>query len=390
MYFAADSLPKYANSRKGKVRIMKNYYRKFMCLVSLILAGMTVFPSVAGSETAACCTDEKNAVTAMTTNDGVKVSSRFWELFVGSKDKEEEKVLIPGGMVFGAKVKQAHVTVSEADGISSVKPGDQLISLGGKSISSVADVKEVLSECDGSDLAAIIQRGKSSFKVSLSPRLENDGYRLGLTLRDGAAGIGTITYIDPETGCFGGLGHGICDAESGEVIDITAGSVTGVILGGVVKGASGKPGELSGILTDKPLGEVYSNTECGVFGKLDTPLPKDTLEVPIGHRSDVHEGKACIYSTVKNGKCTKFDIEITEVNSSSHGTKSFKIKVTDPALLAITGGIVKGMSGSPIIQDGKLVGAVTHVMVANPTEGYGIFIENMLAAAQNQIQPKAA
>ena len=336
-----------------------------MCLVSLILAGMTVFPSVAGSETAACCTDENEAAAVMTTSDGIRVSSRFWELFVGKKDSEEETVLIPGGMVFGAKVKQAHVTVTDTHGQSSIKPGDQLISLDGKDISSVADVKEVLSECDGSDLTAVIQRQKSSFKVSITPHRQNDGYKLGLTLRDGAAGIGTITYIDPETGCFGGLGHGICDAESGEVIDITAGTVTGVILGGVVKGTSGKPGELSGILTDKPLGEVYSNTECGVFGKLDTSLPKDTLEVPRGHRSDVHAGKACIYSTVKNGKCTKFDIEITEVNSSSHGTKSFKIKVTDPALLAITGGIVKGMSGSPIIQDGKLVGAVTHVCV-NP------------------------
>jgi stage IV sporulation protein B len=203
-------------------------------------------------------------------------------------------------------------------------------------------------------------------------------------LKDGAAGIGTITYIDPVTGEFGGLGHGICDSDTGEVISFTAGEVTGIVLSGVKKGEEGKPGELSGMLTDKVSGVLYSNTECGVFGKLDK-IPETIAATPIAiaHRNEVQEGEAIIRSTVKSGAVKEYKIQISEVNKASTGTKSFKIKVTDPTLIAITGGVVRGMSGSPIIQNGKLVGAVTHVMVASPTEGYGIFIENMLNAAQN-------
>ena len=209
-------------------------------------------------------------------------------------------------------------------------------------------------------------------------------YRLGVVLKDGAAGIGTITYIDPETGDFGGLGHGICDTDTGEVINFTEGQITGVILSGVKKGEEGKPGELSGLLTDKVKGVLYSNTECGVFGKLDSiPEGLSSTAIEIAHRDDVHSGEATILSTVKVGSVKEYKIEISDINKGSTGTKSFKIKVTDPALIAITGGVVRGMSGSPIIQDGKLVGAVTHVMVANPTEGYGIFIENMLSASES-------
>ena len=192
-----------------------------------------------------------------------------------------------------------------------------------------------------------------------------------------------LIYVNPKTGDFGGLGHGICDTDTGEVIDFTEGQVTGVILSGVKKGEEGKPGELSGLLTDKVTGELYANTECGVFGRLDTvPDSLTQTAVQIAHKDEVHEGEATILSTVKMGAAKEYKIEISEINKSSTGTKSFKIKVTDPTLIAITGGVVRGMSGSPIIQDGKLVGAVTHVMVANPTEGYGIFIENMINASQ--------
>ena len=161
-------------------------------------------------------------------------------------------------------------------------------------------------------------------------------------------------------------------------------------LGGVTRGEIGKPGELSGILNKKHLGEVAINSECGVFGVLDSFDTQSREALPVGKKSELHRGEAEIISTVKNGKRQSYKIEITEIDKSSTGSKSFKIKVTDPTLITITGGIVRGMSGSPIIQDGKLVGAVTHVLVANPTEGYGIFIENMLSAAQSQATPKAA
>jgi stage IV sporulation protein B len=145
---------------------------------------------------------------------------------------------------------------------------------------------------------------------------------------------------------------------------------------------------------DKSLGSLILNTECGVFGILNASanekICSDSSLLPIGRRDEVKEGEATIISTVKNGKKDFYTISIESIDRNSDGSKSFRIKVTDPALIALTGGIVRGMSGSPIIQDGKLVGAVTHVMVANPTEGYGIFIENMLAATQQGVQPKAA
>ena len=225
--------------------------------------------------------------------------------------------------------------------------------------------------------------------LTVIPKCEDGEYKLGVTLKRAACGIGTVSFIDPETGAFGGLGHGVCDADNGGLVELSAGEVTGVILGGVTRGEIGKPGELSGVLGKKPIGNIYTNSECGVFGTLENFDTEGRTALPVAKKKELKCGEAEIISTVKGGKKTSYKIEITEIDTSSTGSKSFKIKVTDPMLIALTGGIVRGMSGSPIIQDGKLVGAVTHVLVANPTEGYGIFIENMLSAAENTV-PKAA
>ena len=160
-----------------------------------------------------------------------------------------------------------------------------------------------------------------------------------------------------------------------------SGEVCGVILGGVHRGESGKPGELCGILTDEDFGDLTVNSGCGVFGILTDQAKLQGEKIAVAGRDQVKEGEAKIISTLKNGKTAEYKIEIFDIDRDSTGSKSFRIRVTDEALKAMTGGIVRGMSGSPIIQNGKLVGAVTHVMVANPTEGYGIFIENMLNAA---------
>jgi stage IV sporulation protein B len=165
--------------------------------------------------------------------------------------------------------------------------------------------------------------------------------------------------------------------------------VCGVILGGIHKGESGKPGELCGVLTDKDLGDITVNCECGVFGVM-TDLPTSASVMTVGRRDEVCEGEATIISTLKNGKTAEYKIEIYDIDRTSDGSKSFRIRVTDETLKALTGGIVRGMSGSPIIQNGKLIGAVTHVLVADPTEGYGIFIENMLNYANYTEQQKAA
>ena len=321
-------------------------------------------------------------------SDNIKVGSRLYELFFGNGKKC--KSLIVGGEVFGAKIKQKYVSVVESERIPALRSGDIILSVNGKEVKSSGDVRDIVNAAHGESVTLRARHRGSDIAIEVRPTLEDGEYRLGLTLRDGAMGIGTLTFIDPETGAFGGLGHGICDAESGAVIDMENGTVSGVLLSGIHRGECGKPGELSGILTEECYGKIETNSDCGVFGVLsDTSLSHGEL-LPVACRDEIKEGAAEIVSTLKNGKCHRYSIEITDIDRDSLGPKSFRVKVTDPTLKALTGGIIRGMSGSPIIQDGKLVGAVTHVMIADPTEGYGIFIENMLNAAQSQVQPKAA
>ena len=321
-------------------------------------------------------------------SDNVKVGSRFWELLFG---KEETKTLIASGDVFGIKMKDKFPSIVDAPGVPALRCGDRIISINGTEVHSAAEVKSLIGGSGGESVTLRVMRGGSAMKFEVMPKLDGGEYRIGITLKDMTAGIGTITFIDPENGEFGGLGHGICDSESGVVIPMQSGSAMEVVLGGIHKGAVGTPGELSGIMTDRAIGKIACNTEVGVFGKLEEFTPDAYGKAyEIGRRGDVKTGEATIISTVKNGKKAEYKIEIYDIDQGSEGSKSFRIRVKDPALIAITGGIVRGMSGSPIIQNGKLVGAVTHVLVADPTEGYGIFIENMLAAASEQARPKAA
>ena len=197
-------------------------------------------------------------------------------------------------------------------------------------------------------------------------------------MRDSSAGIGTITYYDPQTAQFGGLGHPICDVDTGEIMPLLSGQVVKVVINDVVKGTSGDPGELKGsFASSKDSGTITSNDETGVFGTLYSN-PSQNAALPVALKQEITEGAAKIYTTVSGTTPQEYDIEIEKIDISDTGkTKNMIIKVTDPNLLEKTGGIVQGMSGSPIIQNGKLVGAVTHVLVNDPQRGYGIFIENM-------------
>ena len=186
-----------------------------------------------------------------------------------------------------------------------------------------------------------------------------------------------------ETGEFAGLGHGVCDGTTGEVIPLLRGIVTEVKLTGIKPGVSGTPGELRGYFTKNELGAVLKNTDRGVFG-IYTEIPQSEVnseKVKLGGRDEVHEGKATIISTVAEGVTDEYEIMIEKLPEGKNSS-SFSIRVTDSELIERTGGIVQGMSGSPILQDGKLVGAVTHVMISDPTRGYGIFIDSMLDAAE--------
>ena len=322
----------------------------------------------------------------------VKISSRFYELlFAGKKSKDTRLYLIPGGDVFGIRIKEENVTVNSAKENSALKRGDKIISVAGIEIKDPRDISRALEGCNGGAVNIDIIRGGEKMTLTVIPKCDNGTYKLGVTLKRAASGIGTVSFINPETGEFGGLGHGVCEPDSGKLVELSSGDATGVILGGVTRGEIGKPGELSGILNRKTIGKIEKNCDCGVFGVFENYDAESATPIPVAKKKEIKLGEAEIISTVKGGKKSTYKIEITEIDMSSTGSKSFKIKVTDPMLIATTGGIVRGMSGSPIIQDGKLVGAVTHVLVANPTEGYGIFIENMLSAsnARNEL-PKAA
>ena len=362
---------------------MKTKNVRLICFILTIYSLLSLLGVTASAEVISA--DEVDAL-----SDNVEIGSRFFDLFFGEEREEKSISLIPGGGVFGVKIKQEYPTVTEAKGIPALKSGDIIISVAGQRVRTAADVKRIVEASGGSSITVRAIHQGNEISLEIIPTLKDGEYRLGLSLRDGACGLGTVTFIDPKTGAFGGLGHGICDADSGEVISMESGLVSGVILGGIHKGECGKPGELCGILTENNIGELTVNSECGVFGILTDRATFSGSLMEIGRRDEVTEGEATILSTLKNGKTAEYKIEIYDIDRDSDGSKSFRVRVTDETLKALTGGIVRGMSGSPIIQNGKLVGAITHVLVADPTEGYGIFIENMLSASKIAKEQKAA
>ena len=223
-------------------------------------------------------------------------------------------------------------------------------------------------------------RGATELTVSVTPvrSVTENRYKTGLWVRDSGAGIGTVTYILPETHAFAGLGHGICDGDTGELIPMQRGQVTDVTVSGVEKGKVGDPGAIKGYFAPGKTGTLLGNTDCGVYGVFAAHPSTAVRRLPVGRREELKEGDATLLCTLDNGKIGEYRIRITSIDRTATGSKCFTVSVTDPALIEKTGGIVQGMSGSPICQNGKIVGAVTHVLISDPTAGYGIFIENML------------
>ena len=329
----------------------------------------------------------------------VEIGYRLKDLIFGKKKTKSESTtplyLCPGGDAFGVKIIGGNVTVTEViteRATEGLCENDKITKIDGQEIFSIEDIKEALASFQGGELSFEILRNNKTITLELEPCRIGNEYHLGVILSDGATGIGTITYYDKNTGNFGGLGHGICEKDGGNLLNMKSGYATGVILAGASRPVGSRPGELRGVLTDKILGNITMNTACGIFGTLDLDNNiriTETEPMEVGKKTEIHKGEATIYSTIKSGKRAEYSITIEDIDYSSDNSKSFRIKITDPALISLSGGIVRGMSGSPIIQDGKLVGAVTHVMVADPTEGYGIFIENMLSAAEMPLQKAA-
>lgn len=299
----------------------------------------------------------------------------------------------PGGMPFGVRFLTEGVTVVgfcdvDHDG-GKINPanraglhtGDVILRVDGEPLDGAVALTEKIENSNGQELTLLCRRGKNEFEVKLKPAwsTSEERYKTGVWVRDSGAGIGTVTFILPETGTFAGLGHGICDAETGDPLAIRHGTVSDVTISSVVKGMPGNPGELKGYFNTGKTGALLGNTVCGVWGVYsEVPqLTGDPLHVAL--RNEIREGDATILCTLSDNTTREYGVRISSLNRDADGPKCFTVTVTDPRLLEQTGGIVQGMSGSPVIQNGKLVGAVTHVLVNDPTTGYGIFLENMLA-----------
>ena len=304
--------------------------------------------------------------------------------------------VIPGGIPFGLKFSTDGVVVIGFCDIDEVQKSknpaylaglrakDIITMVDGKRISDADELTKTVESSGGKAISLTYVRSGQEKTVTLTPvfsKSENK-YKTGIWVRDSGAGIGTVTYIIPSSGVFGGLGHGICDGETGELIPMSRGIVMDVNISAIKKGIAGVPGEIKGYFGTSNTGKLTANTECGVYGVFNE-LPQGLDKaIEIGMRDEVKCGEAKIICTLANGDRREYKIEISSINRDSMGSKCFVVNVKDPALIEKTGGIVQGMSGSPIIQNGKLIGAVTHVMINDPTTGYGIFIENMLNAAQ--------
>ena len=316
----------------------------------------------------------------------VRFATMILTVFMMAQSVSAARLLVPVGKVIGLEIGTNQVTIDGFDknlGLAAqaagLMEGDRIAMIDGLEIHSAQDVRKALQSSDG-DVDIIIVRGKVKKELELEPAITPEGPKLGVYLRQGITGVGTVTYYDPESHIFGALGHGVND-KSGDLVTMTEGFAYSATVEAVKKGKAGDPGQLMGSVTNRePIAVLSKNTLQGVFGKADVPFTGDAL--PIAAISEIETGSAIIRSTIQNGTVQEYSVEILKIypNSSTDG-RNMLLKVTDPQLLSTTGGIVQGMSGSPLIQDGKLIGAVTHVLVNDPTMGYGIFIENMLDAA---------
>ena len=299
---------------------------------------------------------------------------------------DASRLLVPVGKVIGLQLQNNTLTVVAYDEIygetarsAGLKIGDVIVSVNGCDVSCSEDIRSALSQAE-EPVQLTVRRGSKHNQLTLTPSQTENGPRMGVYLRQGISGIGTVTFYDPESGLFGTLGHGVSDA-AGSLLKMTHGSAYEACVVSVKKGKSGDPGQLKGSAeTPEAFGALLKNTPQGVFGTTNRGWPGE--KIPTAEYEEICPGPAQIRCQTAADAPREYSVEILKIYPETRTDgRNFLLKITDPVLLQSTGGIVQGMSGSPIIQDGKLVGAVTHVLVNDPTRGYGIFIENMLDAA---------
>ena len=309
---------------------------------------------------------------------------------------EQPRRLIPGGRSLGVALETDGVVVVGSSGLgkedspahaAGIRPGDVIQTIDGQPVHGAQMLTEALADGEAVTVGVLREGEKLSFEVlpGTDPR---DGVRkLGVWVRENTAGVGTLTYYDPESGEYGALGHAVTDVDTGVVFPVGQGAVYQNEVVHITPGEQNAPGELTGGFFEDEivLGGIDKNTDFGVFGSAQRSLADGGLYpegLPVGRRGEIHTGSAQILSTIDGGAVKAYDCEIEKLYSQNRPqTRSMILRITDPELLDKTGGIVQGMSGSPIVQDGKIVGAVTHVFVSDPSRGYGVYIEWMLDAA---------
>ncbi len=305
--------------------------------------------------------------------------------------------VIVGGFPVGIYAKVKGVMVVDAGVVNDIhqgnvspaeyilKPGDYILEANGEEVCNREDLVEYLEDMEQSVLVLQVLRGKKELSVRVDCALTEEGYKLGVWVRDDMQGIGTLTYVKGRE--YGALGHSITDQDTGKLVELSGGKLFEASILQIQKGRIGNPGELSGMISygsQYAMANVENNTSYGIFGKLDSDVMVAGEAMAVGYKQDVKEGKAYIRSWV-SGEEKDYEIKITKLNmGKTDATKSIEIEIVDKELLSLTGGIVQGMSGTPIIQNGKVIGAVTHVFVNAPEKGYGILIESMLGKQQQK------
>lgn len=312
--------------------------------------------------------------------------------------KSSDIMVYPGGKPLGIKINTKGALVIalsdiEIEGdkiqspaaVSGIAVGDSILYINGEEVKRAEDIATYVNRAEGKELTVDVNRKGETLSFKVNPILSknDDNYKLGLWVRDSVAGVGTLTFYHKESGIFGALGHPITDVDTATIMSVSKGEVIGSNIVSIRKGTKGNPGELRGIFTEgnDVLGNIEVNCTSGVFGKGCDKLISSNFNKPmkIGFRNEVKEGKAQILTTIDGGEPALYDIVIEKLlNQSKPDGKSMIIKVVDPVCLEKTGGIIQGMSGSPIIQDNKIVGAVTHVLVNKPDTGYGIYMDWMI------------
>ncbi len=307
---------------------------------------------------------------------------------------ESDIYLIPLGDIFGIKLYTDGIIVTSlseiyADGEyhcpaddANIMPGDYITHINKIQIDSNAHFTELLAQFMPNSIELTIIRNKETIITNLTPVFDGTAYRCGMWIRDSAAGIGTLTFVDPVTGMFAGLGHAICEPDTGAIMPLKDGSPTAITISTIEKAEAGLPGKINGFFSStNAIGTLSHNSETGIYGTLyDIPQKE---KFPVTPSEEVEKGAAQILASVTNDGAEIFNVNIESIPNPDGDIKNVVIKITDERLMAITGGIIQGMSGTPVIKDGELTAAISHVFIDDPTRGYGIFIENMLESAEN-------